>query len=127
MKQAILIVGVAALLVAAPAFAQEALAPRGFVPIELSQQKAQALTNALGEIPLKYSLPIYNFINREEDQAIIGERQKEAKAAREAEAAKKGAEKRATTPRLLYTPRPRSAVAPMLAHPPAPPPLPAVP
>ena len=52
---------------AAPSVAQEA--PRPFANWEMDQAKAQALENALGEIPAKYSLPIINFMQREEQLA----------------------------------------------------------
>jgi hypothetical protein len=65
MKRA-LISGLALSLISSVAVAQEA--PK-YIPWEVDHQSAQALESALGEIPAKYSLPIINFVQRQEQIA----------------------------------------------------------
>ena len=47
-----------------------------FSPWEVDEQTSQTIMNALGEIPLKYALPIYQYIVRKEDLALLSARAK---------------------------------------------------
>ena len=55
-------------LVSGGAYAQSTKPP-DFVPFELDQQAIQALNSALGEVPAKYSIPLINFLQQQEDRA----------------------------------------------------------
>lgn len=71
MRSAVFII---AALTAASAMAQEApsLPPmtQQYVPWQVDQQNDTALRNTLGDIPLKYSLPLLQWLNQREEAAV---------------------------------------------------------
>lgn len=97
-------------VIATTAMAQE----QNFVPWEMDQQKAQAIANTLGEIPLKYSLSLLQFFSQQEQLAVIADHNKRVRGQAEKEA--KPAPEKKEEPKM--TPRPPASAAPMLSHPP---------
>lgn len=61
------------LSLASPALSQTArppdAAPPAYVPWEVDQQSAQLLMNQLGEIPAKWSMPLINYLNHQQEVA----------------------------------------------------------